>query len=491
MILSSAIAGASLPLQEAAGACRRVSTGAGDVFNQRQGIFDEYRWIISRLQWLLDGIVVVVLLFLTCWFFGEPFRFRFQALGLVTFALTIMVFRAAQLYQPWRGANLIRLVRRVFLGWLVIVAILMMLGYVTKTSVHFSRKVLLTWLTIVPVALIVMRLQVFWGLRWLRQQGRNSRTVVIAGAGDLGRRLAKNVVDTPWLGMRLLGFFDDKITGEIHLDHQGYPVLGTLDDMIGFVQQHQVVMVYLALPLRAEDRLRALVESLRDTTASVYYVPDVFIFSLFSASLTDLRGIPLIALWETPFFGVNGWLKRAEDLVLASLILILVSPLLALISLGVKLTSPGPVIFRQRRYGLDGSEIMVYKFRTMKVCEDGQHIAQTTKDDSRVTPFGRWLRRTSLDELPQLLNVVSGEMSLVGPRPVVRYEVEQYSKWHLQRLAVLPGMTGLPQISGRGKLTFEQAVRLDLDYIERRSLWLDVVILLKTIPVVLISKATA
>ena len=227
------------------------------MIDRRQGIFDEYRWIISRLQWLLDGIVVVLMLFLICWIYGESFRLIFQVLGLVTFLLTIMVFRAAQLYQPWRGANFMRLVRRVFLAWLVIVAILMMLGYVSKTSLHFSRKVLLTWMVTVPVALVVLRLQVFWGLRWLRQQGRNSRTVVIAGAGDLGRRLAKNVVETPWLGMRLLGFFDDRVTGEIHLDHQSYPVLGTLDDMIGFVQQQQVVMVYLALPLRAEDRLRA------------------------------------------------------------------------------------------------------------------------------------------------------------------------------------------------------------------------------------------
>ena len=195
-------------------------TGVGYVLSQRQGIFDEYRWIISRLQWLLDGIVVVLLLFLICWICGESFRLIFQVLGLVTFLLTIMVFRAAQLYQPWRGANLGRLVRRVFLAWLVIVAILMMLGYVSKTSMHFSRKVLLTWMATVPVALVVLRLQVFWGLRWLRQQGRNTRTVVIAGAGDLGRRLAKNVMDTPWLGMRLLGFFDDRVTGEVHLDHQ-------------------------------------------------------------------------------------------------------------------------------------------------------------------------------------------------------------------------------------------------------------------------------
>ena len=459
------------------------------MFSQRQGIFDEYRWIISRLQWLLDGIVVVLMLFLICRICGESFRLIFQLLGLVTFLLTIMVFRAAQLYQPWRGANLGRLVRRVFLAWLVIVAILMMLGYVSKTSVHFSRTVLLTWMATVPMALVVLRLQVFWCLRWMRQQGRNSRTVVIAGAGDLGRRLATNVMDTPWLGMRLLGFFDDRVTGEVQLNHQGYPVLGTLDDMIGFVQKQQVVMVYLALPLRAEDRLRQVVESLQDTTASVYYVPDVFIFSLLSASLTDLRGIPLVALWETPFFGVNGWLKRAEDLVLASLILLMVSPLLLLIALGVKLTSPGPIIFRQRRYGLDGSEIKVYKFRTMKVCEDGQHITQTIKDDSRVTPFGGWLRRTSLDELPQFFNVLNGSMSIVGPRPHAVAHNEYYRRLipgYMLRHKVRPGLTGWAQINGwRGETEtlekMEKRVEYDLEYLRRWSLWFDLKIIILTI----------
>jgi putative colanic acid biosynthesis UDP-glucose lipid carrier transferase len=459
------------------------------VIDRRQGIFDEYRWILSRLQWLLDGIVAVLMLVLICWIYGESFRLIFQVLGLVTFLLTIIVFRATQLYQPWRGADFMRLVRRVFLAWLVIVTILMMLGYASKTSMRFSRKVLFTWMATVPVALVILRMQFFWGLRWLRQQGRNSRTVVIAGAGDLGRRLAKNVVETPWLGMRLLGFFDDRVTGEIHLDQQSYPVLGTLDDMVGFVQQQQIVMVYLALPLRAEDRLREVVDSLQDTTASVYYVPDVFIFSLLSASLTDLKGIPLIALWETPFFGVNGWLKRTEDLVLAGLILILVSPLLALIALGVKLTSPGPIIFRQRRYGLDGSEIIVYKFRTMKVCEDGQNIPQTVRDDSRVTPLGRWLRRTSLDELPQFYNVLKGSMSIVGPRPHAVAHNEYYRRLipgYMLRHKVRPGLTGWAQINGwRGETEtlekMEKRVEYDLEYLRRWSLWFDLKIISLTI----------
>ena len=459
------------------------------MFSRRQGIFDEYRWIISRIQWLLDGIVVALALFLICWYYGETFRFRYQVLGVATFLLTIMVFRAARLYQPWRGANFVRLTRRVFLNWIVIIAILTTLGFITKTSEHFSRKVVLTWTVVTPVALVFLRLQLFWGLRWLRQHGRNTRTVVIAGAGDLGHRLAKNMADSPWLGLRIRGFFDDRVTGTVRLDHQEYPVLGTLDDMVDFVKNHQILMVYLALPMRAADRLRQVVESLRDTTASVYYVPDVFIFSLLSASFTDLRGVPLIALWETPFFGVNGWLKRAEDLVLASLIMILVSPLLLVIALGVKLTSPGPVIFKQRRYGLDGHEIMIYKFRTMRVMEDGPEVPQATRDDQRVTAFGRFLRRTSLDELPQFYNVLKGSMSIVGPRPHAVAHNEYYRRLipgYMLRHKVRPGLTGWAQINGwRGETeTLEKMakrIEYDLDYLRRWSLWFDLKIIVLTI----------
>ena len=179
--------------------------------DHNQGIFDQYRWLLSRIQWMLDGLVVVLLLFFLCWLFDEPFISRFQLLGLTTFLLTVMVFQAANLHQPWRGANPVGLVRRVFLSWIVVIAILSVMGYVTKTSVFFSRKVVLTWMAVAPAALVALRLQLFLGLRWLRQQGRNTRCVVIAGAGDLGRRLAWNMVDTPWLGLRLSGFFDDRL----------------------------------------------------------------------------------------------------------------------------------------------------------------------------------------------------------------------------------------------------------------------------------------
>jgi putative colanic acid biosynthesis UDP-glucose lipid carrier transferase len=431
-----------------------------------------------------------LVLFCLCWFFGEAFEFKFRLLGLVTFVLTVMVFQANQLYRPWRGADLIRLVGKVFLAWILVVATLAVLGYISKTGAHFSRRVLLTWMVLVPFALVMIRLEVYWGLHWLRRQGRNTRTVVIAGAGDLGRRLAKNVVETPWLGMRLLGFFDDQVTGEVEVEpDQRFPVLGNLDDVAGYAQQYQVRMVYLALPMRAEERLRQVVEAMQDTTASVYLVPDIFIFSLLTASLTDLRGIPLVSLWETPFFGINGWLKRMEDLILASLILMVISPVMLLVAMGVKLSSSGPLIFKQRRYGLDGHEILVYKFRTMRVCEDGPEIAQATPNDSRVTLFGRFLRRTSLDELPQFFNVLKGTMSIVGPRPHAVAHNEYYRRLipgYMLRHKVRPGLTGWAQVNGwRGETgtleKMEKRVEYDLDYLRRWSLLFDLKIIFLTI----------
>jgi putative colanic acid biosynthesis UDP-glucose lipid carrier transferase len=457
---------------------------------RREGIFDQYQWLFSRVQWGLDGLVVVLLLFLLCWFLDEPFSLRYQLLGLATFGLTVTVFQTANLHQPWRGANLAGLVRRVFLSWIAVISILAVLGYVTKTSIFFSRKVVLTWMMAAPGALVVLRLALYLGLRWLRRQGRNSRVVVIAGAGDLGRRLAKNVVDTPWLGMRLSGFFDDHLQGDLEIPVRGkglrtYQILGNLDDMVAHARSNRVDMIYLALPLRAEERLRQVVDALQDTTSSVYFVPDVFTFSLLTAGFTDLRGIPLISLWETPFFGTNGWVKRVEDLVLSSLILLAVSPLMLLISLGVKLTSAGPVIFKQRRYGLDGHEIVVYKFRTMKVCEDGAQVPQATHNDHRVTALGRFLRRSSLDELPQFVNVLQGTMSIVGPRPHAVAHNEYYRRLipgYMLRHKVRPGLTGWAQVNGwRGETEtldkMEKRVEFDLDYLRRWSLGFDLKII--------------
>jgi putative colanic acid biosynthesis UDP-glucose lipid carrier transferase len=458
----------------------------------RQGIFTHYQWLISLVQWLLDGLVVVLSLAVLTLLYGVPFKSTYQVLAALAFFLTLLSFNAAQLYRPWRGVDFLRLGRRVSVAWGIVVVMLLALGFVTKTSTYFSRGVLLPWFLLTPLALMGMRLLVYKSLGFWRAQGRNTRTAVIAGAGVLGQHLAKSISDLPWLGIRFLGFFDDQQVGKKITpmgEHNDHPVLGDLNDMVAFVQNHQVNMVYLALPLRAQARLREIIEKLQDTTASVYFAPDVFIYSLFQSSLIDLRGIPLISLWETPFYGVNAMVKRVLDLVLASLLLVCTAPLLLAIALGVKLTSPGPVFFKQRRYGLDGEEIRIFKFRTMLVCEDGTDISQATRNDSRVTPFGKFLRRTSLDELPQLFNVLQGHMSMVGPRPHAVAHNEFYRQRlprYMLRHKVRPGITGLAQVNGfRGETEtmekMEQRLAYDLEYLRRWSLWLDVKLIMQTV----------
>jgi putative colanic acid biosynthesis UDP-glucose lipid carrier transferase len=236
-----------------------------------------------------------------------------------------------------------------------------------------------------------------------------------------------------------------------------------------------------------------LLEALRDTTGSIYFVPDTFVTDLIQGRMDSVGGIPVVAVCETPFMGINRVVKRTTDIVLSILILILISPLLLLIALAIKLTSPGPAIFKQRRYGLDGSDILAYKFRSMTVMEDGAAVKQAQKNDQRLTPIGGFLRKTSLDELPQFLNVLSGKMSIVGPRPHAVAHNEEYRKLikgYMLRHKVPPGITGWAQVNGfRGETDtldkMKGRIDLDLDYLRNWSLRLDLYIIFKTIWVVL------
>jgi putative colanic acid biosysnthesis UDP-glucose lipid carrier transferase len=259
------------------------------------------------------------------------------------------------------------------------------------------------------------------------------------------------------------------------------------------VRSNPVDIIYIALPMASQPRIIKLLEELRDTTASIYFVPDIFVFDLIQARLDSIGDLPLVAVCETPFYGFNGLVKRASDFVIACFILLLISPLLVAIAIGVKLSSPGPVLFKQRRYGVDGRQIYVYKFRSMTVTEDGDVVRQATRNDSRVTPFGAFIRRTSLDELPQFINVLQGRMSVVGPRPHAVAHNELYRKLirgYMIRHKVKPGITGLAQVNGcRGETDTVEKMKAriehDLAYLRNWSLLLDLQIILKTVVVVL------
>ncbi len=267
------------------------------------------------------------------------------------------------------------------------------------------------------------------------------------------------------------------------------PVAAASTGVAQFVRANRVDQIFIALPMASQPRILRLLEDLRDTTASIYFVPDIFMFDLIQARVDSVGGLPVVAVCESPFYGTTGVLKRLSDILIASVAIVFTLPIMVLIALAIRLTSKGPVLFKQRRYGLDGSEINVYKFRSMRVQENGTDVKQATRNDSRITPVGKFLRRTSLDELPQFFNVLQGRMSVVGPRPHAVAHNEMYRKMikgYMIRHKVKPGITGLAQISGaRGETEtlekMEARIRYDLEYLRNWSLRLDLWIVYRTV----------
>ena len=439
----------------------------------------------ALVRMLLEAVVAIGMLGVSALLFGVSFDGPYVILALLVFSLTFPG-------RAPRGTSAAVIARDVLVGWVLIVALLLMLGWATRTIGSFDERVIVTWVALTPVVMFGAHMLTPWLLpKVLAAEGLH-RVAVIAGAGGLGRKLAERVRATPFLGVEVAGFFDDRSAERLRgLDMK--EMLGSVDDLAAYVKTHKVDLIYITLPMASQPRIMKLLDELCDTTASIYFTPDIFLFDLIQARMDTIGGIPVLAVCETPFCGMNGVMKRLSDIVLASLILVLISPVMLAIALGVKLTSPGPVLFRQRRYGLDGQEVLVYKFRSMKVMEDGGVVKQATKNDDRVTPFGAFLRRTSLDELPQFINVLQGRMSIVGPRPHAIAHNEMYRKLiksYMIRHKVRPGITGWAQVNGlRGETEtvdkMKARIEYDLDYLRHWSLKLDLQIIWRTIFVVL------
>ena len=419
--------------------------------------------------------------------YAVPFDTEYLMMAVLLAILTPVVL------QPQLNNSLTLLARqwpavaRLVSRWVLLLAILLGIGYLTKMSAEFSRRVVLTWAVATPATLILVSWALSELLRRLMLAPSNVRSAVIAGYNQASLALADRLAKKPELCLSVAGFFDDRSVERLGLPEEAN-LLGGLSELASYVKEHRVEVIFIALPMRHVQRVLDLLDETRDTTASIYYVPDIFVFDLIQSRTSEISGIPVVAMCETPFFGYRGVVKRLMDIVISAVTLILLSPLLLLVALLVKLGSSGPVLFKQRRYGLDGREILVYKFRTMTVAEDGAQIRQATRDDDRVTPIGGLLRRFSIDELPQLFNVLQGSMSLVGPRPHAVAHNEEYRKLikgYMIRHKVLPGMTGLAQVSGcRGETSrledMQARIEYDLDYLRRWSPMLDLKILTQT-----------
>ena len=441
--------------------------------------------LLNVIEILLEPMVLVASLWCVALAIEGRLGGHNVILSLIAFSLTFP--GSSRLTMP-PG----RLVRHIALTWLAMSGLLLLFGYGSRYLEYFDRDVLLMWWWAAPLSQVAAHFLLRAAAPAIRDFQGRARRVVVAGMNEQGIELAARLSADLYTNIQLLGFFDDRERGRLkHLET--YPLLGKISDLPVYAKANSVDVIYLSLPMASQQRILALLDALRDTTSSIYFVPDTFVTDLIQGRVDAVGGIPVVAVCETPFTGLSGFIKRGSDIVLSLLILALISPLLILVALCVKLSSPGPAIFRQRRYGLDGHEIVVYKFRSMTALDDGEKIEQAKKGDSRVTPLGAFLRKTSLDELPQFFNVMQGRMSIVGPRPHAIAHNEMYRKLikgYMLRHKVRPGITGWAQVNGyRGETETLDKMRAridhDLEYLRNWSLRLDLYIVAKTAWVVL------
>lgn len=432
---------------------------------------------------LAEPLVMVATLFsLSLWFN--------QTLDEKYYLIAILIFAIGFPGTWYEEESKIQQLFNILSDWMFVVIVVLFIEYSTTYLKDFPKQMVTMWLLVTPLMISIVH--VIFGYYINSQLYRESitRHALIIGVNILGLRLKHMMESEPNLALRFHGFFDDRdpvrLKEEIGFDGA---LLGKLNDVYAYAKTHHIDVIYIALPMSQQPRMVELLDSLKDTTVSVYFVPDIFVFDLIQARIDDVGGIPVVAVCESPFSGINGVIKKVSDYLFASAILILISPIMAVIALLVKLSSPGPVIYKQKRYGLDAEEITVYKFRSMTFVENADEVTQATRFDERVTPIGKILRKTSMDELPQFFNVLQGRMSIVGPRPHAVAHNEMYRKMikgYMVRHKVKPGITGWAQVNGlRGETEtidkMETRLQYDLDYLRQWSLVLDIKIILRTV----------
>ena len=457
-------------------------------------------WVIAS-DVVLIGLSVVVAYWIRHelrWFrelsYDHPLS-AYLPFGLVFTLLMLLAFQADRVYLSWRAQQWLDQVYRIVNAMAKSVVVILAITFVLQ-PLQYSRLLLIEAGAISAILLALSRVVQGWVASRLYAQGIGVSRVIIVGAGEVGRTVMRTMVARPELGYRILGFVDDN-PQKGQTDIGRFKALGGLDNVSKVIGEQQVDEVIITLPWMYHRKILAVVRECERWHVSARIVPDLFQMSLSQVDVNDLGGVPLIGVRKVGLEQEARLVKRGVDVIGALAMLTLGLPLLVLIALAIRLNSPGPVIFTQTRVGVGGKLFKIYKFRSMYEGAETEleHLRELNEadgplfkihDDPRLTQVGRFLRRTSLDELPQLLNVLRGEMSLVGPRPPIPPEVERYQEWHKRRLETRPGMTGLWQVSGRSLLSFDEMVLLDIYYIENWSLWLDFKILLRTLPQVLL-----
>lgn len=453
---------------------------------QTRGLLREYASTVSLVARTLDVLAIA----LAGWV-GFALRFdhwalpqNYQIAILIGTLLVLVIFPMAGIYHSWRGRGILQQIQALIAAWITIAVALLIFSTLTKTGASFSRYWMAIWFGCGAFYLITFRVSLTLLLRYIRKRGWNHRHIVIVGTGKLSQYVVQRLQQAPWTGLDIVAFFSEDTLSEKVSGLSQSPVL-PISSLSNYVSNNRVDEVWLTLPLSEEERVHSILHSLRHCTSTIRYVPDIFGFRLLNHAVTDIAGMPILDLNISPMVGINRAIKTIEDWILALIILTISSPLFLAIAVGVKLSSPGPIFYRQIRLGWNGREFKMLKFRSMPINAE-QHTGAiwATRGEQRATPFGAFLRKTSLDELPQFINVLKGEMSIVGPRPERPVFVEQFKNEvpdYMKKHMVKAGITGWAQVNGwRGDTDLSTRIQHDLFYIENWSLWLDLKIIALT-----------
>ena len=432
---------------------------------------------------------------------GETFFYQsyhaYIPLAVFLTVLAIGIFRFEGLYTPPRGRSFSDELYTLLNGTTTAILLVMAIAFFLRPLV-FSRAMYVYAALLSVIFLSLARVVQRSALARLRQRGVGVDRVLIVGAGEVGRTLMRNIVAKPDLAYQVVGFVDDDPEkGQTDIGH--FKAFGATAQLSKLLKEQAVNEVIVTLPWTARDKIVRIMNLSQRYNVTAKIVPDLFQLSLSRVAIDDVGGIPLIAIREPQMGFVDSVVKRLMDLVFGFVFLLIAAIPMFIIAILIRLDSPGPIIFTQKRIGRYGHEFVTYKFRSMRQGAEEERVALNglneargplfkIRNDPRLTRVGRLIRRMSMDELPQLLNVFRGEMSIVGPRPPTPEEVEQYHEWHKRRLEVYPGITGLSQVSGRSDLTFDETAMLDIYYIENWSPWIDLGIMFKTIPTVLLAR---
>ena len=450
---------------------------------------------------LIDILIIFSVFYVATFLRQETYNIDEFYLIITSGVIYFLLAKIIGLYRVENISHLLSNTKNIIVTWLGTCFSIIFILFISKETESFSRLILLSWMITTPIVLILSRKLMTQYI--ITHQG-NPINIAVVGINATSDIFLDHLETLKWPWLKIYGVYDytsnpllrrtsDKNESilysyepsEVRIKNKTQ----SINELITAVKTGHINSVYIALPLLTENNVEQLLIDLADTTASVYIIPDLFVTNILKSNWSHFAGLPVVNVYTTPFFGLNGIIKRLLDLALTILILLIIWPLMLAIAFAIKLSSKGPVLFKQRRYGLDGNIIKVWKFRSMSVCEDGPQVTQAKKNDVRITPLGKFLRKTSLDELPQFFNVLQGSLSVVGPRPHANAHNEEYRnliKGYMLRHKVKPGITGLAQVKGwRGETDtlekMENRVKYDLEYIQDWSIGLDLKIVLLTI----------